>query len=147
MRVNLCFVSTLTDHPPLLIKRNLAKCYQVSSSRTRICPVLGRCQPNQKSVALDFHVSAGRHQPLVRLLRLDLLVSGQPRYQPATATMRDHCQRHIQVHIEADFAGKAVEVEKIHADPQGIFDAVAFHVARDQLAAAGLKIVNDLTGS
>ena len=30
--------------PPLLIKRNLAKRYQVSSSRTRICPVLGRCQ-------------------------------------------------------------------------------------------------------
>ncbi len=57
-------------------------------------------EPNQKSVALDFHVSAGRHQPLVRLLRLDLLVSGQPRYQSAIATMRDHRKRHIQVHIQ-----------------------------------------------
>src|SRR5208282_2674227 len=38
------FCSHSDGPPPLLIKRNLAKRCQVSSSRTRICPVLGRCR-------------------------------------------------------------------------------------------------------
>jgi hypothetical protein len=56
-------------------------------------------ESNQKVVALDFDNSASRHEPLVRLFRLDLPITGQPRHQPAIATVRDHCKRQIQVHI------------------------------------------------
>src|SRR5208337_536997 len=41
------FCSHSDGPPPLLIKRNLAKRYQVSSSRTRICPLSGRCRGAQ----------------------------------------------------------------------------------------------------
>ena len=56
------FCSHSDGPPPLLIKRNLAKRYQVSSSRTRICPVLGRCHKanlNQPQITLPQRVNIG----------------------------------------------------------------------------------------
>src|SRR5437016_3256442 len=64
---------------------------------------------NHDPVGLDFHDPSSRYESLVRLLRLRFVIAGQPRCQPAVAPMRDHRQRQIPVHIEADFAGQAVD--------------------------------------
>ena len=91
-------------------------------------------EPNQEAILFDLDDSSGPREPLVGLLRFDLLITRQPSRQPAIATMCNHRQRHIKVHIEADFAGQAVEVEEIHADSQGVFDSVPLDVPRDHFA-------------
>src|SRR5208337_5083324 len=65
------FCSHSDGPPPLLIKRNLAKRYQVSSSRTRICPVLGRCPPRGTAAFHSQTVGAGmllQQRPTRRVL-------------------------------------------------------------------------------
>ncbi len=81
-------------------------------------------EPHLEPITLDLYDASGPHEPLVGLLWFDLLVTRQPSRQPAVAAMCNHRQRHIKVHIEADFAGQAVEVEEIHANSQSVFDSV-----------------------
>src|SRR5512142_3314416 len=40
-------------------------------------------EPNQEPIALNLHDSSSSHEPLVRLLRFDLVITGQPCRQPA----------------------------------------------------------------
>src|SRR5512135_821445 len=58
-------------------------------------------EPNHNPVALDLHNSSGRHKSLEHLLRFGRRMTRQLRCQPAIAPVRDHRQRHIEVHIEA----------------------------------------------
>lgn len=95
-----------------------------SSAAARRIGLCALVEPNHDPVALDLHDPSGRHEAPVLLLRFRLLVAGSLRRQPAIATMSDHRQRQIQIHIETNFAGQAVDVEEVHADSQSIFHPV-----------------------
>ena len=69
-------------------------------------------KPNHDPLGLDFDIASGSHHPLEQLLGLGRPTAKQPRRQPAIATVGNHRQRHIEVHVEADFAGQAVEVDR-----------------------------------
>jgi hypothetical protein len=108
--------------------------------------VRGFVEPNHDPLVLDFDIAAGFHHPLDRLLRHGLPTAEQPRRQPAIATVGNHRQRRVEIHVEADFAGQAVEMEEIHTDPRGVFHAIWSHRARDQFAGLGLEMVGQANG-
>src|SRR5262249_31012354 len=83
----------------------------------------------------------GLHEPTVELFRLGLREAVQPRGQPAVAAVGQDGQRHVQIHVEADLTGQAVQVKEVDADPQGVLDAVPPRVAGDHVAAADLEVV------
>jgi hypothetical protein len=95
---------------------------------------------------LDLNHASGGDHPLKKLLGLGRATAQQTRRQPAVATVGDHRQGQFEIHVEADFAGQAIEVEEIDADPQGIFNAISSQKACDQLAGRGLEIVGQTEG-
>src|SRR5512135_1656240 len=96
-----------------------------------------------EAVVLDRHGPGGRDEPPVQLLRIGLREAAQSRRQPAIAAVGDHRQRGVEVDVQPNLAGQAVEVEEVHADPQAILDPVAARVADDQLARRLLEVVGE----
>ena len=61
--------------------------------------------------------------------------------QPAIAPVGQDRQGRIQIDVERDFAGQAVEMEEVDAAPQRILDPVAARVARDDLPSGLVEVV------
>ena len=51
--------------------------------------------------------------------------------------------RRVQVHVEPDLARQAVEMKKVHADPQSVFHAVAPGITDDQIPGGFLKVIRE----
>ena len=82
----------------------------------------------------DGDAAGGADELAEEHLRFGFLDPLQARGQPAVAAAGDHRQRRVQVDIEADLADQPVEVEKVDAVADGIFDAVAADVTREKIA-------------
>jgi len=117
---------------------------------TRIVPVQ-RCfaqhgivralvEADHYPIGLNFHLTARLDEPAVQLLRLDFLQTTQPRGQPTVTAVRQHGQGYVQVHVQADLARQAVQVEEVDADTQGVLDTIPPGIAGDQVSGADLDI-------
>ena len=89
----------------------------------------------------DFDLAAGFDELAVELLRLGLLEALELTSQPAVATVGDHRQSHVEVDVQADLAGEAIEVEEVDVRSQAVLDAVASGIMGDELAGAHLEVI------
>ena len=89
----------------------------------------------------DLHAAGGFHELAVEVLGLGLAEAVQVVRQPAVAAVGDHGQGNVQIDVETDFAGQAVQVEEVHAAAQAVLDAVAAGVTQHQVAGADLRVV------
>ena len=61
--------------------------------------------------------------------------------QPTVTAVGQYRQDRVQVYVQSDFAGQAVQVEEIDAAPQPVFHSVAPGIIRNQFAWTDLEVV------
>src|SRR5260370_35376512 len=74
--------------------------------------------------------AGGFHELAIELLGLGLGKAVQLVGQPAVAAVGDHREGNVEIDVESDFTGQAIEVKEVHADAQAVLDAVAAGGAR-----------------
>src|SRR6266852_2945797 len=85
--------------------------------------------------------AGGFHELAIELLGLGLGKAVQLVGQPAVAAVGDHREGNVEIDVESDFTGQAIEVKEVHADAQAVLDAVAAGVAQHQVAWGDLEVV------
>ena len=98
---------------------------------------------DDETARLDFDAAAGFDELAIEVLRLGLAEAVEFFGQPAVAAIGDNRQGHVQVDIESDLAGQAIEVEEVDADAQAVFDAVAADVAQHHVTGADVAVVGE----
>src|SRR6266850_8566501 len=98
------------------------------------------------TVGVDLNSAGGFHELAVEFLGLGLVKAVQLVGQPAVAAVGDDREGNVEIYIESDFTGQAIEVEEVDADAQAVFDAVAAGVAQHQITGSDLEVVGEKQG-
>src|SRR6516165_10798030 len=69
-------------------------------------------------IVLDRYRPSGLDEAAVKMLGRGLLVTPEPRCEPAVTAVGDHGQCHIEVDVKPHLARQAVEMKEVHADAQ-----------------------------
>lgn len=92
---------------------------------------------NHDPVVLQFD-----HAPsLIQLFRRRLVKAAQLLPQPTITSVGQDRRHRVQVYVQPDFAGQAVQVKEVDGRAQTVLDAIATRIADDQLACQFLEVV------
>lgn len=82
---------------------------------------------NNAMTGFNFDSTRRRHKLSLHALRFALIEAVELAGKPAIATIRQHCQHRIQIHVQPNFARQTVLMKEVYAASQSVLDFGFLH--------------------